>query len=119
MIEVIDLEKTYRDRQGRPAPVLKGLSLRLGHGEFAAIMGKSGSGKSTLLNILGCLERPDGGAYRLDGQDVGPLPERQRADLRNRRIGFVFQSFHLMPFLTVKENVALPFLYASQAVCET
>src|ERR1017187_7751064 len=101
-IEITDLEKSYQDSHGESVRVLQGLSLSLGHGEFAAIMGKSGSGKSTLLNILGCLERPDRGTYRLEGQDLGSLPERQRADLRNRRIGFVFQSFHLMPFLTVK-----------------
>ena len=118
-IEISDLEKSYQDSRGQSVRVLQGLSLSLGHGEFAAIMGKSGSGKSTLLNILGCLERPDRGTYRLEGQDLGSLPERQRADLRNRRIGFVFQSFHLMPFLTVKENIALPFLYASQGVSET
>src|SRR5271155_5241811 len=98
-IEITDMEKSYHDSHGQSVRVLQGLNLSLEKGEFAAIMGKSGSGKSTLLNILGCLERPDGGTYRLDGQDVGPLSERQRADLRNRRIGFVFQSFHLMPFL--------------------
>ena len=113
LIEAMDLEKSYQDRQGKSVPVLTGLNLRLEPGEFAAITGKSGSGKSTLLNILGCLERPDKGAYRLDGKDVGTLPERQRAELRNGRIGFVFQSFHLLPFLTVKDNIALPFLYAA------
>jgi putative ABC transport system ATP-binding protein len=118
-IDISDMEKSFQDSHGQSVRVLQGLNLSLEKGEFAAIMGKSGSGKSTLLNILGCLERPDAGTYRLDGQDVGPLPERQRADLRNRRIGFVFQSFHLLPFLSVKENVALPFLYASQPVAET
>jgi len=119
LIEVTDLEKSYRDSHGAAVPVLTGLSLSLGHGEFAAITGKSGSGKSTLLNILGCLERPDRGTYRLDDQEVSNLPERQRAELRNRRIGFVFQSFHLLPFLTVQENIALPYLYAGgQTVAE-
>ena len=112
-VEVLDLHKTYRDRQGQPAPVLKGLSLQLKAGEFVAIRGASGCGKSTLLNILGCLERQDSGTHCLDGQDVGGWPERQRAELRNRRIGFVFQSFHLLPFLNVKENVELPFIYAA------
>jgi putative ABC transport system ATP-binding protein len=113
LIEIANLEKSYRDRQGNSVKVLDGLNLSLAAGEFAAITGKSGSGKSTLLNILGCLERPDAGTYRLDDKDVGNLPERQRAELRNSRIGFVFQSFHLLPFLTVKQNIALPFLYAS------
>jgi putative ABC transport system ATP-binding protein len=112
LIEVSDLVKSYRDRRGATVPVLTGLSLGLGRGEYVAVTGKSGSGKSTLLSILGCLDRPDGGTYRLDDQEVGSLPERQRADLRNRRIGFVFQSFHLLPFLTVQDNVALPGLYA-------
>jgi putative ABC transport system ATP-binding protein len=121
LIEIIGLEKNFQDRQGQSVRVLNGLNLRLDQGEFAAITGKSGSGKSTLLNILGCLERPDRGSYRLQGQEVGELPERQRAELRNRRIGFVFQSFHLLPFLSVEENIALPFLYAtgSQAVDTT
>jgi putative ABC transport system ATP-binding protein len=83
----------------------------VGLGEFLALMSKSGSGKSTLLNILRCLDRPEGGSYHFDGQDVVAWPERRRAELRNHRIGFVFQSFHLLPFLTVEENVLLPFLY--------
>jgi ABC-type lipoprotein export system ATPase subunit len=112
LIEATGLEKAYRDRQGKPVPVLKGLTLRVQSGEFVAIRGKSGCGKSTLLNILGCLEHPDGGRYRLAGHEVGSWSERQRAELRNRRIGFVFQNFHLLPFLTVQENVALPFLYS-------
>jgi putative ABC transport system ATP-binding protein len=112
LIDVIALEKTYRDRQGQPVPVLRGLTLHLDPGEFVAVSGKSGCGKSTLLNILGCLDRPDAGNYRLDGQEVGDWPERRRADLRNGRIGFVFQNFHLLPFLTVMENVELPFIYS-------
>jgi putative ABC transport system ATP-binding protein len=112
LIGAIDLGKSFQDRRGNTVPVLNGLNLSVGHAEFVAITGKSGSGKSTLLNILGCLERPDRGSYRLDGQDVAQLPERQRAAMRNSRIGFVFQSFHLMPFLTARENIALPFLYA-------
>ncbi len=111
LIEATDLQKTYRDRQGQPVPVLKGLTLDLKPGEFVAVRGKSGSGKSTLLNILGCLERPDAGTYRIDDQEVDGWPERRRAELRNRRIGFVFQNFHLLPFLTVQENVELPFIY--------
>ena len=111
LIDVADLEKSYRDRQGTPVPVIKGLSLQVAPGEFVAIRGSSGSGKSTLLNILGCLDRPDNGRYRFDGEDVGSWPERRRAALRNRRIGFVFQAFHLLPFLTVEQNIDLPYTY--------
>jgi ABC-type lipoprotein export system ATPase subunit len=119
LIEALDLNKTYRDRQGQPVPVLKGLTLQLAAGEFVAVSGTSGCGKSTLLNILGCLERPDGGTYRFDGQDLSACPERQRAELRNRRIGFVFQNFHLLAFLSAQENVALPFLYAGASQAPT
>jgi ABC-type lipoprotein export system ATPase subunit len=111
-IEATDIAKTYRDRQGNAVPVLKGLSLQIASGEFVSLSGPSGCGKSTLLNLLGCLDRPDSGSYKLDGQDVLGWSERQRADLRNRRIGFVFQSFHLLPFLTVEGNVTLPFIYS-------
>lgn len=111
LIDVTDLEKSYRDRQGTHVPVIKGLSLQVAPGEFVAIRGSSGSGKSTLLNILGCLDRPDNGRYRFDGEDVGSWPEQRRAALRNRRIGFVFQAFHLLPFLTVEQNIDLPFTY--------
>lgn len=110
-IELVDIEKAYRDNQGQPVPVLKELSLQIGEGDFVSLSGPSGCGKSTLLNILGCLDRPDAGSYRFDGHDVLGWSERQRADLRNRRIGFVFQSFHLLPFLTVEANVKLPFMY--------
>ena len=110
-IEISDLEKTYRDSHGQPVPALRGLNLRVATGEFVAVTGASGCGKSTLLNVLGCLDRPDRGSCRLDGEDVADWPERRRAAFRNRRIGFVFQSFHLLPFLTVRQNVELPFLY--------
>jgi putative ABC transport system ATP-binding protein len=110
-IEASELHKTFRDRQGQTVPALQGLSLEVPRGAFVAITGPSGCGKSTLLSILGCLDRPDSGSYRLDAEDVGAGPERHRAELRNRRIGFVFQSFHLLPFLTAKDNVELPFLY--------
>ena len=111
-IEISDLEKTYRDSHGQPVPALRGLNLRVATGEFVAVTGASGCGKSTLLNVLGCLDRPDRGSCRLDGEDVADWPERRRAAFRNRRIGFVFQSFHLLPFLTVRQNVELPFLYS-------
>ena len=111
-IEINDLEKTYQDSHGQPVPALRGLNLRVATGEFVAVTGASGCGKSTLLNVLGCLDRPDRGSCRLDGEDVADWPERRRAAFRNRRIGFVFQSFHLLPFLTVRQNVELPFLYS-------
>jgi putative ABC transport system ATP-binding protein len=116
LVEATNLEKTYRDRQGQLVPVLTRLSLQVAPGEFLAISGPSGSGKSTLLNILGCLDRPDAGSYTFDGQQVDEWPERSRAELRNRRIGFVFQKFHLLPFLSVKENIELPFLYLKTGI---
>ncbi|MEJ7593253.1 MAG: ABC transporter ATP-binding protein [Planctomycetaceae bacterium] len=111
LIELNEIDKSYHDRQGQPVAVLKQLSLGVEQGAFLALAGASGCGKSTLLNILGCLDRLDSGEYRFDGQNVGPWSEGQRADLRNRRIGFVFQAFHLLPFLTVEANIALPFMY--------
>ncbi len=111
-IEISNLEKTYQDSHGQPVPALHGLHLRVATGEFVAVTGASGCGKSTLLNVLGCLDRPDRGSCRLDGEDVADWPERRRAAFRNRRIGFIFQSFHLLPFLTVRQNVELPFLYS-------
>ena len=111
LIELNEIEKAYRDRQGQPVPVLKGLSLSVEKGEFVSLAGGSGCGKSTLLNIVGCLDRFDRGVYRFDGEDVGSWSEGQRGDLRNRRIGFVFQAFHLLPFLSVEANIALPFIY--------
>jgi ABC-type lipoprotein export system ATPase subunit len=115
LIDATDLCKTYRDSQGRPVEALRGVSVSVAAGEFVAVTGPSGCGKSTLLNVLGCLDRADAGRYRFAGEDVGAWPERRRAQLRNARIGFVFQSFHLLPFLTAAENVRLPFLYAGGA----
>ena len=112
LIEAVDIEKTYRDRQGNSVPALRGLTLQVAPGEFVSLSGPSGCGKSTLLNVLGCLDRPDSGSYQFDGQDVSGWSERRRAELRNRRIGFVFQSFHLLPFLTVEGNIQLPLLYS-------
>ncbi|MBI1917991.1 MAG: ABC transporter ATP-binding protein [Planctomycetes bacterium] len=115
LLEVTDVKKTYRDRQGQAVPALQGVSLGVAKGEFVAISGGSGCGKTTLMNVLGCLDSADAGSYRFEAEDVGSWPERKRAELRNRRIGFVFQSFHLLPFLTVRENIELPFLYSHQA----
>lgn len=112
LIEAAAIEKTYKDRQGNAVPVLKGLGLQIAAGDFVSLSGPSGCGKSTLLNVLGCLDRPNSGSYLFDGQETQEWAERKRADLRNSRIGFVFQSFHLLPFLTVEGNVKLPFIYS-------
>jgi putative ABC transport system ATP-binding protein len=95
-------------------PALRGVDLQVLPGDFVAVSGPSGCGKSTLLNVIGLLDRPDGGACRLDGENVSGWSEAQRAAFRNRRLGFVFQSFHLLPFLTVRANVELPLLYARE-----
>jgi putative ABC transport system ATP-binding protein len=92
-------------------PVLEAVDLELAEGEWVAILGPSGSGKSTLLNILGLLDRPDAGVYELAGEDVSDIGDTRRAELRNRRIGFVFQSFNLLPRTSALENVAAPLLY--------
>jgi putative ABC transport system ATP-binding protein len=94
--------------------VIRGVDIAIADGEFCVLVGPSGCGKSTLLNVIGLLDRPDGGACRLDGEDVSAWTEAQRAAFRNRRLGFVFQSFHLLPFLTVQANVELPLLYARE-----
>lgn len=114
-IEAHDLYKTYRDSRGRSVPALCGVDVQVGLGEFVAVSGPSGCGKSTLLNVLGCLDRPDHGSCLLDGEDVASWPEARRAAFRNRRLGFVFQSFHLLPFLSVRDNVELPLLYALES----
>ncbi len=114
MIELTGIRKSYR--QGRDAVhALAGVDLSIARGEFVAVMGPSGSGKSTLLNVLGALDRPDAGTYRLEHDDVGALDDDAASSLRNRRIGFVFQSFHLLPRLTVLENTLLPTRYAGHA----
>ena len=93
-------------------PVLKGVDFTVDRGEFIGIMGSSGSGKSTLLNILGLLDKPTGGIYRLDGQAVETLSDRELTTIRNIKIGFVFQAFNLFPHLTVQENIEVPMMYA-------
>lgn len=110
MLDLTGVHKTYGTGAAR-VPVLRDVSLAIRAGEVCAITGASGSGKSTLLNLLGLLDRPDAGRLLFDGEDVGATPVDRRARLRNRRIGFVFQSFHLLPRLSALDNVALPFLY--------
>lgn len=110
LVQLIDLYKIYSagDNEVR---ALGGVSLSIEAGEFVAITGQSGSGKSTLMNMLGCLDAPDAGSYLLDGKNVADIPETVLAGIRNRRIGFIFQSFNLIPGLTALENVELPLIY--------
>jgi ABC-type lipoprotein export system ATPase subunit len=96
---------------GTPVPALKDLSFTIANGEFVTIRGASGSGKSSLLNIIGCLDTPTSGTYRLAGEDVSHYTDQQRSHIRNRKIGFVFQSFNLLPRTTAVENVEIPALY--------
>lgn len=111
MLEVKDVLKRYVTGD-IDLTALKSVSLKIEKGEFTAIMGPSGSGKSTFMNILGCLDRMDGGTYFLNGQDVSNLDDNQLSKIRNKEIGFVFQSFNLLPRISVLENVELPMLYA-------
>jgi ABC-type lipoprotein export system ATPase subunit len=113
VIELEEVRKTYR-KGTEEIRALDGVSLRIGQGEFVAVMGPSGSGKSTLMNVLGLLDTPDSGAYLLDGKDVRTLTADQRAAIRNERIGFVFQAFHLLPRTTAVENVELPLVYSER-----
>lgn len=111
VITLEGIKKTYVNGK-LTVPVLHGIDLSIYEGEFTSIMGPSGSGKSTFMNILGCLDRPTEGSYRLDGQEVAHLSDDELAYVRNKRIGFVFQSFNLLPKLTALDNVALPMVYA-------
>ncbi len=110
-IELRGITKSYLAGEA-PLQVLKGITLRIGDGELCAIMGPSGSGKSTLMNIIGCLDTPTSGGYLLDGQDVSALEQDELARMRNRKIGFVFQSYNLVERTTALDNVILPMVYA-------
>jgi putative ABC transport system ATP-binding protein len=114
VIEVDNVHKVY-DTGALPVRALRGVSVAIRGGEFVAIRGASGSGKSTLMNIIGCLDRPTSGGYRLDGKDTSKLNRSELAHLRNRTLGFVFQGFNLLKRYTALENVALPLIYSGVA----
>jgi len=111
LIELTDVHKTYRSGALR-VTALRGITLAIDEGEYVAVMGPSGSGKSTLMHILGCLDVPSSGSYRLAGEDVSVMSENQLADVRNRRVGFVFQQFNLLASMSALRNVELPLSYA-------
>jgi putative ABC transport system ATP-binding protein len=113
VIALDEVRKTYRSGSLH-VDALRGVSLRIERGEYVAVMGPSGSGKSTLMHVLGCLDVPTSGSYRLAGDDVSTMSEEELAFIRNQRIGFVFQQFHLLPSLTALRNVELPLCYSPQ-----
>jgi ABC-type lipoprotein export system ATPase subunit len=111
LIELQDIRKTYHLGE-LDVPVLKGVSMLVEHGELVALMGASGSGKTTLMNLLGCLDHPTSGRYWLDGEEISQLTSDQRAVVRSRKIGFVFQSFNLLPRTSALEQVMMPLIYS-------
>ena len=113
MIELQDVRRVYR-KDGHEVRALDGVSLRIARGEFVAVMGPSGSGKSTLMNVIGLLDRADAGSYLLDGEDTAAFSSDRLALLRNEKLGFVFQTFHLLPRTSAVENVELPLLYSER-----
>ena len=111
MIQVEKVSKTYTRGDLGTVEALKAVTFEISPGEFVAVRGASGSGKSTLLNILGCLDQPSSGSYRLDGEDVANYSDKQLSRVRNRKIGFIFQAFNLLPRTTALENVEIPMVY--------
>ena len=116
LIDIRDVYKIYCEGTEAEVRALDGVSLTIDRGEFVAVVGQSGSGKSTLMNILGCLDVPTRGTYLIDGQDVDDLDDAQRAHIRNREVGFIFQSYNLIQGLTAYENVELPLIYQNVSV---
>ena len=110
MLKLKNIHKSYQ-QGSQEFPILKGIDLHVKEGDFLAIMGPSGSGKSTLMNIIGCLDKASSGTYHIEGTNVSELSDNQLSDLRNQKIGFVFQNFNLMPKLTACQNVELPLTY--------
>ncbi|MGL4582934.1 MAG: ABC transporter ATP-binding protein [Flavobacterium sp.] len=117
IIEIKDIKRDFK-LGSETVHVLKGVNLEIAQGDYVALMGPSGSGKSTLMNILGCLDTPTSGEYVLDGKDVSVLKDDQLAEIRNKSIGFVFQTFNLLPRTTALDNVALPMVYAGNTKSE-
>ena len=116
LIQLKDITKVYRIGGDLEVPVLKGISLQIEQGEYVALMGESGSGKSTLMNILGCLDRPTSGEYLFEGKDISRATNDERAMLRNKKIGFVFQNFNLLPRTSALENVIMPLTYTANGL---
>jgi len=112
VIKVAHLQKSYTLGDGSKYPVLHDINFEIEGGDFVAIMGPSGSGKSTLMNALGCLDKPTGGSYAIDGTEVSHMDDEQLADIRNQKIGFVFQGFNLLMRRTILDNVCIPLIYA-------
>ena len=111
VVQIRDIHKIYESGE-IPVHAVRGVSLDIQKGEFVALMGPSGSGKSTFMNLLGCLDRPTSGSYLFDGMPVSQMTTNQLADIRNHKIGFVFQGFNLLPWMTALENVQLPLAYS-------
>jgi putative ABC transport system ATP-binding protein len=118
LVRLVDVHKVYRTGE-MEVPAVQGVSLEIKRGEFVALMGASGSGKSTLMNILGCLDRPSSGQYFLDNADVSGLNRDQLAEIRNRKLGFVFQSFNLLARTSARENAELPLIYSAHHLSNT